>query len=367
MIGRLVMAMVFLLTWSAGANCAPRTADPSADQQTQDTLFYLAEIPRRSTHNIITGQYTASAACCDKTKEIGEAGVTFNLGHTIAVTGQTPGLIGWDYNDSAISGYPKPVDYSALNSLIVSHARAGSLTTIGYHANNPWYGTGWNDTRCPGTLTDLIDPSKPVHAAWIAQLDHVAGGLQALQSRRVTVLWRPLLEMNGTFFWWGKCSPDQAQFRAVWKHMFDYFTITKGLHNLLWVYAQNQGSDRPLLYPGSDVVDIIGFDDYKDAITFRGYDNWLGYGKVMAFTERGPSKTDGSSTMFSSLIPTIAANKWKISFVQTWAYGQGLGYDPAAIQVMTDPRAANQPQVKAVMSCLRSAKLPADKLACVMR
>jgi mannan endo-1,4-beta-mannosidase len=360
----LFLYAALLLGGLSDFNAAARTADMSANRQTQDTLLYLEQIGNRSTHNVIIGQYTASAACCSS-QEIGAGGIAHNIEATVMHTGQTPGIVGFDYNDWNNAHNGQPVDYTTLNNLIIQYAKAGSLITIGYHANNPWTGGRWNDTRCPGSLTDLVDPAKPVSAVWRAQIAKIADQLQILQTAGVTVMWRPFLEMNGNFMWWGACNPTPAQFRTVWKDMFDFFTTTRGLHNLLWVYAQAGGTEMPLRYPGSDLVDVMGFDDYRDAITFPGIENWLKYGKPLAYTERGPHETDGTSQIYANILPTIAANKWHISFIQTWAYAQGIAYNPGGSAFMNDPTAANQQDVKAVMSCMAGVHTRPAKIACI--
>src|SRR5690606_9161779 len=98
-------------------------------------------------------------------------------------------------------------------------------------------------------VRDLITPGKPGYSNWIRMLDDLAVHLQTLENRGVVVLFRPLHELNGTWFWWGGQNPDD--FRAFWRHMFDYFTRVKGLDNLLWVYSPNTGSGVMNNYPGN--------------------------------------------------------------------------------------------------------------------
>jgi mannan endo-1,4-beta-mannosidase len=51
----------------------------------------------------------------------------------------------------------------------------------------------------------------------------------------------------------------------VWQSLFNYFSNEKNLHNLLWVYAPDQGpGNHTLYYPGEDYVDIVALDVYVD-------------------------------------------------------------------------------------------------------
>ena len=76
--------------------------------------------------------------------------------------------------------------------------------------------------------------------------------------KRGQILWRPLHEAAGNvgsfaggsaWFWWG-AGNQQGQtstnadvcgqsYIALWKLMYNYFTQTKGLHNLIWVWNRS--------------------------------------------------------------------------------------------------------------------------------
>jgi hypothetical protein len=126
-------------------------------------------------------------------------------------------------------------------------------------------------------------------------MDKKAEWLAELRDAGVVVLWRPFHEMNGGGRWWG--GRDQTKFINNWKHMFDYFTDTKGLNNLLWVYGpmkEMSGVESvEYYYPGDDYVDIVGMSYYLWTDTLsnignEGYPELLGLGKVFALTEFGP-------------------------------------------------------------------------------
>ncbi len=144
-------------------------------------------------------------------------------------------------------------------------------------------------------MADLYTPGNDAYDMWHADMDRKAGWLDELQDADVVVLWRPLHEMNGCWMWW--CCRDQTKFVNVWRHMFDYFTDTKGLNNLLWVYAPNRGPvtyAAEYYYPGDDYVDIVGLDYYLDSgdldlIGERGWPELKALGKPMALTEFGPT------------------------------------------------------------------------------
>jgi mannan endo-1,4-beta-mannosidase len=96
-------------------------------------------------------------------------------------------------------------------------------------------------------------------------LDKAAVLLKLLKDRDIPVLWRPLHEASGGWFWWGAkdVSNPAARCIALWEFMYDYLGNTKGLNNLIWVW-NGQNADW---FPFADTVDIVGYDVYTDSRT----------------------------------------------------------------------------------------------------
>jgi mannan endo-1,4-beta-mannosidase len=166
--------------------------------------------------------------------------------------------------------------------------------------------------------------------------------LKTLQDSGVVVLWRPLLEMNGGWFWWG--NKDVAGFVAVWQHMFNYYTTTKGLHNLLWVYAPNIGASTVLkYYPGDGYVDITGIDGYYNsptALNIPEYAPMLTLKKPFGYTEFGGVPANGGSQMVFDnmvLINSIRNNYPQMCFFMPWHCSWSIVCQKNATQLMTDP------------------------------
>ncbi len=80
--------------------------------------------------------------------------------------------------------------------------------------------------------------------------------LKELQANGVPVLFRPLHEAEGKWFWWGAKGPEPA--KKLYKLVFDRLTRVHGLQNLLWVW-NSVASDW---YPGPSYVDIVSADTY---------------------------------------------------------------------------------------------------------
>ena len=207
-------------------------------------------------------------------------------------TGRWPALVGLDYYDYD----DDHTDYAESHPPLIEHWNAGGLVTLSWSSRNPWTGGDAWDTRS-ADLTELLDPSTAAHQTWMAQLDDIAEALADLRDAGVVVLWRPLHEMSGDWFWWGtRAHPgNPAPYQALWRQMFDYFTDIRKLDNLLWVYsAAASDSSLPspdLYYPGDAYVDIVAQSVYDGVLETYGYETLLALGKPVALGEFGPGQT----------------------------------------------------------------------------
>ncbi|MDR0289688.1 MAG: glycoside hydrolase family 26 protein, partial [Treponema sp.] len=154
------------------------------------------------------------------------------------------------------------------------------------------------DNYTPGFVIPMkdggLDKESPNFALIQEDLDIVAAELAKLRDEGVPVLWRPLHEAAGGWFWWGS---NRESYLALWAYMHDYFTNEKGLDNLIWVWNGQNGS----WYPDPDTVDIAGYDAYESNRDNPGYmpnyyNDWRNYyvqvrawapGKLIALTENG--------------------------------------------------------------------------------
>jgi mannan endo-1,4-beta-mannosidase len=97
----------------------------------------------------------------------------------------------------------------------------------------------------------------------LRDIDAAAVQLKKFQDAGVPVLWRPLHEAQGQWFWWGEHGP--TAFKQLWNLMHDRMTNHHGLHNLIWEYTSTGVNEEFLnWYPGDHVVDMIGADIYTD-------------------------------------------------------------------------------------------------------
>lgn len=104
------------------------------------------------------------------------------------------------------------------------------------------------------------DESSAQYQAIIYDIDKVAGYLKELDDAGVPVLWRPLHEAAGKWFWWGAKGAEPC--KQLWKLLFDRLVNHHQLDNLIWVWTSDEASDATDWYPGDEYVDIVGRDYY---------------------------------------------------------------------------------------------------------
>ena len=121
------------------------------------------------------------------------------------------------------------------------------------------------------------------YKAIMADLDLAAAELQALKDAGIVVLWRPLHEAQGTFWWYG--NGNYTAYKALWNTMYEYFTETKGLDNLIWVWSSTDGLDNISNWCPAN-VDIVGADIYNSNIDEMN-SAFAGINKPVALTEFG--------------------------------------------------------------------------------
>ena len=253
-------------------------ADPDLNPKGRAILAYFQQLQASPDLKLVSGQFCGWSGASDLTP----------LARIEHATGQWPAMIGLDY--CAWDDGQAVIDPTPPNRLAKNYWRHGGLVTISWHAPNPANPQGYGGLNDQGVnLRDLLQPGA-THDRWMKSLDAVAAGLQELQQLGVVVIWRPLHEMNGSWFWWG--GKPGADYIAVWRHMFGYFTREKKLHNLIWSFGPNHGQQPAAsYYPGDAYVDLTGLDAYTDqvdAANILGFPALVALGKPTGFTEFGP-------------------------------------------------------------------------------
>lgn len=83
-----------------------------------------------------------------------------------------------------------------------------------------------------------------------------------MQSSKIPVLWRPLHEAGGKWFWWGGKTNLDA--KKLYQLMYSRYTDYHQLNNLIWVWSTPEAD----WYPGHQLVDIMGYDSYPGSFNY---------------------------------------------------------------------------------------------------
>jgi len=205
------------------------------------------------------------------------------------VVGDHPGMHGSDF----LYYLNKPEDEKAIHLNAVQQAYArGAVVTFDWHIigqNSSSFYIQGNESL----LQDILQNRNGAPAWFYGEMDKV---IAVLQNIEFPVVFRPLHEMNGKWFWWH--TDDAAAFKTLWKMLVDYFR-SKDVHNVIYCWAPNyaQNEDYFRYYPGDDYVDVLGLDAYEPGVAMSHAElfpvimQMVDYatlsGKIAAFTETG--------------------------------------------------------------------------------
>lgn len=240
------------------------------------------------------GKYVITGQQCD-------GGINGNEFKAIKnLTGDYPALLGLDLMDYTPSRTAFGASSSAVEKAI-EFANKGGIVTLCWHWNAPteylnstanssdgWWGGFYTQS----SKFDIAKVMNGQDAKGKKLLDRdikeIAKQLKRLEKAGVPVIWRPLHEASGGWFWWGAKGSDA--YKKLWKYLYNELTNTYGCNNLIWVY-NGQSADW---YPGDEYVDIVGEDIYPgnhvydpQVSRFKQATNYGSKTKITALTENG--------------------------------------------------------------------------------
>ncbi|WP_407456882.1 glycosyl hydrolase [Fibrobacter sp.] len=183
--------------------------------------------------------------------------------------------------------------------------------------------TCFNYTKAfKGEQCQELDETSQEYKDIVADVDIVSGYFKQLEEKGIAVVWRPLHEASGGWFWWGVGSAEC--YVQLYRLVFDRMVNTNKLTNLIWVWNINTdpkfGYDYSALnaawYPGDAYVDIVAVDIYDPLIDHNSAANYfnkivsdVGTNKMIALSENGAIPD----------IDSIAEDKAYWSYWMTWS------------------------------------------------
>lgn len=263
----------------------PTLVNPNADENTKRLYKFLCDIYGKYS---LAGQYADEGRASSEYEKI------------TAKTGKTFAVLGLDMGNYSLGSKAHGAESKTVEYAYDWYKNAGGIVQLCWHwttpedyavnaGDQPWYSSFYKE----GSKLDLDKimngEDDAAYQLLMDDIDNMANELARLRDAGVPVLWRPLHEAAGGWFWWGNCEPES--YKKLWNVMYDKMTNEHNLTNLIWVW---NGQD-PAWYPGDATVDINGWDIYAgnhvDSSQSGRFDDMAtNYGtktKLIALTENG--------------------------------------------------------------------------------
>lgn len=233
-----------------------KLSNKKASEGAKQLMQYLSENYGKK---VMTGQYAAGAGNT-------EADTIFRLtgkypairfadleGYTLNTTAEKVdvipaceawaargGIVGlmwhWDAPMGVSSVYAEETDFSLVDAMTDKE-----LALLTQEEIDALYDEGAITQECYAILRDI---------------DAVSAELKILAEKDIPVLWRPLQEASGDWFWWGADGP--YAYRWLWELLYTRMTEYHELNNLIWIW-NGQSADYLV---GNKMYDIASLDIY---------------------------------------------------------------------------------------------------------
>lgn len=259
-------------------------SNPNADDHTQRLYKFLCDIYGKYS---LTGQYADEGRVSTEYKRIHKQ------------TGGHFAVLGMDMMSYCSGSLAYGSEDATIQYAYDFYTNGGGIVTLCWHwrspveyqvndEQNPWYSSFYKE----GSKLDLDKimngEDERGYELLMQDIDLISEQLARLRDAGVPVLWRPLHEASGGWFWWGNCEPES--YIKLWNTMYDKMTNEHGLTNLIWVWnAQDAG-----WYPGDETVDIISTDIYAEKLVDSSFSGSFaelaeisGENKLVALSENG--------------------------------------------------------------------------------
>ena len=186
-------------------------------------------------------------------------------------TGELPAVRGYDLMDM-----DKKKGDDQVNRAIKWAKDTGCIITMCWHWYAPddmddmenccwsfYYKTTSYNHKTSFDLLKAVEPGTREYDFAVSRIDKAAMLLKKFEDENIPVLFRPLHEANGDWFWWGRrkdCPEESTEaYKKLWYMIFDRIENYHKLSNIIWVW---NGQDKSMaVHPNT--YDICGDDIYS--------------------------------------------------------------------------------------------------------
>ena len=329
-----------------GGKCDVGT--PSGNAARRAVLADLHAQMTTSTTRFGQERFNITGVADDGTQWLATAG-NVDRSDVESLAGDHPAVMGFDAWDLAI----KPATWSPTPAVTAEAARwvhaHGGVVEMAFHQRGcaaDSFNAEGNEACLCRLANDDAFAREWIEGDWAK----VADAIRAQGLASVPIVFRPLHEHNGRWFWWGapywNCGASAHHtgadaYARVYRMIVDYLRDERGLDNLLVAYSP--GGDAAIEtdagylagYPGDAYVDILGADIYYQqrpsfeeqtasftkqlrTITRLAYAR----GKVAALTEVGDTQLSTETTpsrwFTQHLLALLQAPGVDLAYAMTW-------------------------------------------------
>jgi mannan endo-1,4-beta-mannosidase len=298
-------------------NIAPAPVNPNITPQAKAMYQFLLQNFGKTTFG---GQFQHDARWYTDTNS--------EIQHIYNITGKFPALYGNDLIEYSPSRVQFGSSSNATQDILKWHTEKGGMITLTWHWNAPtdlinsgdqlWWKGFYTEATTFDIATTMNNPESERYNLVLRDIDAIAVQLKIYQEAGIPILWRPLHEAEGAWFWWGAKGPEACV--KLWHLLYDRITNYHGINNLLWVWTTTDSPNALQWYPGDEYVDILGVDvylndgDYSASSTmFQNLKQQFGGKKMLAMSENGT--IPDPEKMISQQAPWLYICTWMGSFI----------------------------------------------------
>ena len=256
-----------------------KLANPNADDNAKRLMKFIIDI---------YGKKTLAGQC-------GEGLNSDEFKAVYSVTRKYPAVMMLDMMDYSPSRVKYGTRGRSVEAAIEWH-KLGGIVKFLWHWNAPkdlidsqerkWWSGFYTDATNFSLAKVLSKEDAEGYNLLISDIDAIALQLTQLQNSGIPVLWRPLHEASGGWFWWGASGAEN--FKKLWVLMYERLTFHHKLNNLIWIW---NGGDKDW-FPGAEYVDLVGEDIYAPKRNYGSQANKF-YEIVEYLKELGAMKAIG--------------------------------------------------------------------------
>jgi len=288
------------------ANTATYMVDANATKETAALFYNLKKLAKTK---VAIGQQDAFNSFYEDAG--GDSDIKKNTGFDPALLGSDFMFITDKNNNGQANNWLYQQELKITADVKAAYTK-GIINTFCWHLREPnnedsFYAADMSADE-KATAFKSILPGGTNHEWYKKKLDKIASvvlNLKGSNGELIPIIFRPLHEFDGSWFWWGAnfCTPEE--YKTAYHFTVDYLKNTKGVHNILYAFSPDNSYTTAesylSRYPGDKYVDVLGMDNYGD------------------FNNQGSSGAKNANLKLK-MISTLAHNKVKIAALTETGY-----------------------------------------------